>query len=67
MIASNLAANLGDTTVAKVEAIVDAHVRANDLEGASFWREIADAVRVVVRQGAVAANRPQKRRGSSSV
>ena len=51
LIASKFVANLGDAAVAKMEAMVDAHMEADDMEGAAFWREIADAVRVVARRG----------------
>ena len=47
LIASKLVANLGDAAVAKMEALVDAHMEADDMEGAAFWLEIADAVRIV--------------------
>ena len=51
VIACKLVANLGDAALPEMEAIVDAHVEADDTEGAAFWREIAEAVRVLARRG----------------
>jgi len=51
LIASKLVANLGDQALPKMEAMVDEHLEADDMEGAAFWREIADAVRMVKQRG----------------
>ena len=48
-IASNLIAKFGSNTTATMEAIVDEHMDAGDMEDAAFWREIAEAVRVLQR------------------
>lgn len=50
VIATKLFANLGSNAPAKLEAMVDEHMDAGDMEGAAFWREIAEAVRIVAGQ-----------------
>jgi hypothetical protein len=48
-IASNVIAKLGCNATATMEEIVDQHMDAGDMEDAAFWREIAEAVRVLQR------------------
>ena len=51
VIASHLVTNLGVGALTKMETIVEEHENAGDIEGAAFWREIAEAIRIVSRIG----------------